>query len=67
MGGPRLRIEAYGRHGGASVRPRDVRLYEVLIALGWYRDALAGEHGSQFADQELVRLKGILRRAQASD
>ena len=55
-------LEAYGRHGGTGVTIEHVRLHELCLVAGWYRDALAG-HGVHAPDQELARLGGLLRHA----
>ncbi len=54
-------LKAYGRHGGSGVTLEHVRLHELCLVAGWYRDALAGR-GAHAPDEELARLRGLLRR-----
>ncbi|MFW5920852.1 MAG: phosphotransferase family protein, partial [Polyangiales bacterium] len=35
-------LDAYADAGGTAVTAREVRLYEILMVAGWYREALAG-------------------------
>jgi aminoglycoside phosphotransferase (APT) family kinase protein len=57
-------LDAYRQHGGISVTRDQVYLHEICLAVGWYRDSLAG-HGMHPPEQALARVQGILRRAQA--
>ena len=42
-------LEAYHRHGGTGVTIEQVRLHELCLVAGWYRDALVGRglHGPE--------------------
>ena len=54
-------LEAYGRHGGSGVTLEHVRLHELCLVAGWYRDALAGR-SPHVPNEEPARLRGLLRR-----
>ncbi len=58
-------LEAYEAAGGAPLAAADVRFHEICLAAGWYREALDGR-GAEPPDQARLRLRGILRRAQAA-
>ncbi len=58
-------LEAYEAAGGAPLAAADVRFHEMCLAAGWYREALDGR-GAEPPDQALLRLRGILRRAQVA-
>lgn len=54
-------LEAYHRHGATGVTIEHVRLHELCLVAGWYRDALVGR-GPHAPDEELARLRSLLRR-----
>ena len=54
-------LEAYRRHGGTGITIEHVRIHELCLAAGWYRDALVGR-GPHAPGEELARLRGLLRR-----
>jgi aminoglycoside phosphotransferase (APT) family kinase protein len=64
-GGLELLLEAYAAAGGLPVTAPEVRLHELCLAAGWYREALRGM-GPDPPEQALGRLRGILRRADAA-
>ncbi|HSB69848.1 MAG TPA: hypothetical protein VLT62_10985 [Candidatus Methylomirabilis sp.] len=53
--------------GGApyGLTREDFRFHEICLAAGWYREALDREEAEP-PDQALLRLRGILKRAQAT-
>jgi aminoglycoside phosphotransferase (APT) family kinase protein len=63
--GLELLLEAYAAAGGAPLAAADVRFHEICLAARWYRQAL-DRRGAEPPDQALLRLRGILRRAQAA-
>ena len=58
-------LEAYVQAGGPEITVRDVRFYEVCMVASWYREALGSRHVHP-PEEELNRLRGVLRRAVAS-
>jgi aminoglycoside phosphotransferase (APT) family kinase protein len=54
-------LEAYHLHAGTGVSIEQVRLHELCLVAGWYRDALVGG-GPHAPDEELARLRSLLRR-----
>ena len=54
-------LDAYRRYGGSEVTDDHVHVHELCILAGWYRTAL-NERGQFAADQELNRLRALLRR-----
>ena len=54
-------LEAYQRHGGREVKAEHVHIHELAMTAGWYRTAL-NERGPNAAEQELDRMRGLLRR-----
>jgi aminoglycoside phosphotransferase (APT) family kinase protein len=59
-GGMERLLEAYARHGGQTLRVNDVRVYELGLAVKWYRDSLRSPRGRP-ADQALAQLRSLLR------
>jgi aminoglycoside phosphotransferase (APT) family kinase protein len=59
-GGMDRLLEAYARSGGV-VEQDHVRLHELALAAGWYREALNGET-SHAPTEQLHFLRGLLRR-----
>ncbi len=55
-------LEAYRTRGGADVTIAQVRVHELCIAARWLGDSLAGR-GVHPPDEQLGRLRGLLRRA----
>ncbi len=60
-GGLERLLEAYAAAGGANVSVAQVRIHELCLAAGWYREALAKR--AEPPDTALARFRGILRRA----
>jgi len=54
-------LDAYAAHGGRAVTREHVRLHELCLFAGWYREALAGR-GAHPPEVELDRTRGLLRR-----
>jgi len=54
-------LDAYHGHGGCEVTADHVHVHELCMLAGWYRTALK-ERGEFAADQELDRLRALLRR-----
>jgi thiamine kinase-like enzyme len=54
-------LEAYREHGGRDVAADHVRVYELCLIAGWYRDTVShlGPHSAQ---SEIDRMRGLLRR-----
>lgn len=54
-------LEAYREHGGRDVTADQVRVYELCLIAGWYRD-MVSRQGPQSARCEIDRMRGMLRR-----
>lgn len=54
-------LEAYRDHGGCDVAADHVRVYELCLIAGWYRDLLSRQ-GPYSARCEIDRMRGMLRR-----
>lgn len=65
--GLRLLLDAYAAAGGEETSPTAVRLYEVCMAAGWYARSLDPATRSHPPEQELSRLRSVLRRAQGEN
>ena len=63
-GGLERLLDVYAAAGGANVTGAQVRVHELCLAAGWYREALAGR--ADPPDEALARFRAILRRAVAS-
>lgn len=56
-------LDAYSANGGQDITAAQVHLHELCLAMCWYRDSLDPKLRSHPPEQELNRLRGILRRA----
>lgn len=54
-------LEAYREHGGREVAVDHVRVYELCLVAGWYREAVTGQ-GAHPPAAEIDRMRGLLRR-----
>jgi aminoglycoside phosphotransferase (APT) family kinase protein len=54
-------LEAYREHGGRDVTADQVRVYELCLIAGLYRD-MVSRQGPQSAQCEIDRMRGMLRR-----
>jgi aminoglycoside phosphotransferase (APT) family kinase protein len=54
-------LDAYREHGGREIAADHVRVYELCLMAGWYRDAVSGRGGHSPA-HEIDRMRSVLRR-----
>jgi aminoglycoside phosphotransferase (APT) family kinase protein len=59
-GGMQRLLDAYARHGGQTIHVDHVRVYELGLAVKWYRDSLRSPRGKP-PDQALALLRSLLR------
>lgn len=54
-------LDAYRDHGGREIAADHVRVYELCLIAGWYRDAVSGQ-GPHPPAHEVDRMRSLLRR-----
>lgn len=54
-------LDAYRDHGGREITADHVRVYELCLIAGWYREAVSSE-GARPPAHELDRMRSLLRR-----
>jgi aminoglycoside phosphotransferase (APT) family kinase protein len=59
---PRLLL-AYREAGGGPLEAREVRVHELLMALRWYREALAHPESGHGPREAQARVRQVLDRA----